>query len=145
MSDVNPYAAPKSEVGNVAVDSTAAYIERLPVSPAWKDRFVLIAKAGGPKLPKFKDLAFGERMKINFNVLAFLFGPVYYAVKGMWRKGLALFVACVVVFTALSFILEFAGLGRTVNALGYAAAAVFAVRANIDFYKKMVLKDNRWW
>ncbi|MFM9377275.1 DUF2628 domain-containing protein [Gordonia sp. VNK21] len=28
-------------------------------------------------------------MRITFNVLAFFFGPIYFAVKGMWRKALS--------------------------------------------------------
>ena len=37
------------------------------------------------------------------------------------------------------------GYEKLANALGYGVGAVFAVRANIDYYKKMVLGDNGWW
>lgn len=31
------------------------------------------------------------------------------------------------------------------DSLGYGAAAFFGTRANIDYHKKMVLRDKGWW
>ncbi|MYM93375.1 hypothetical protein [Duganella vulcania] len=31
------------------------------------------------------------------------------------------------------------------KAAGMATTALYALRANIDYYKKMVLHDNGWW
>jgi hypothetical protein len=145
MSEHNPYAAPKAEVSVIAGTAASSDIASLPVSSAWKAKFYLIERAGGVKLPKFKTLKFGERMKVNFNVLAFLFGPIYYAFKGMWKKALALFLAAAVVVVVLAVLLELAGAGALANALSYGVSAFFAVRANIDYYKKMVLNENGWW
>ncbi|MBC8055351.1 MAG: DUF2628 domain-containing protein [Rhizobiales bacterium] len=145
MNTPNNYAPPKSEVGDVEIEKAPVDIEGLQVSASWKAKFRVISKAGGTKLPRFKELAFGERMKIGFNVLAFLFGPLYYLAKRMWRKAVVLFALCVAVIAVLQIALEFFGLGRFANALSYASGAVFAVRANIDYYKKMVLNDNGWW
>jgi hypothetical protein len=144
MTEPNPYAAPTAEVRDMHT-VVHADIDTLPVSDNWKARFRLFDKAGGPKLPNFKQLPFGERMKISFNILGFLFGPIYYAVKGMWKKGLAMFGALIVGIVVLSFVLELVGMGQLNRALGYAAAALFAVRANVDYYKKMVLGDDGWW
>lgn len=141
----NPFAPPRAEVQDVAAPGASFDIASLPVSESWKTKFRLIEKAGGVKQPNFKALAFGERMKIAFNILGFLFGPIYYIVKGMWKKGLALFAACFVAVFVVALVLELMGLGRLANAVGYAAAAIFAVRANIDYYKKMVLGENGWW
>lgn len=145
MSEANRYAAPRAQVADVAAVGAPAAIASLPVSDKWKARFFAIDRAGGVKLPRFKELSVSQRMSVNFNFLAFLFGPVYYATKGMWRKGLALFGVLVVAVVARAFGLEAAGLGRLANALGYGAAAVYSVRANIDYYKKMVLGRNGWW
>ena len=144
---MNPtrYAPPRADVQDVHGNQFTARISDLPVSNNWKSKFHLLEKAGGPKMPELKALAFGERMKITLNFLAFLFGPIYYIVKGMWRKGLALFAACVLAIVGVAFLLELVGLGRFINALGYGAAASCAVRANIDYYKKMVLGQNGWW
>jgi hypothetical protein len=70
-----------------ASTNTATDISGLSVSDAWKQLFALIQRAGGPPLKNFQSLSFGERMRVGMNFLAFLFGPFYYAAKGMWRKG----------------------------------------------------------
>ena len=144
MNQPNPYSPPGAALEDVPVRPSVA-IDGLPVSESWKAKFHLIEKAGGVKMTAFKALSFGERMKCSFNVLAFLFGPIYYAVKGMWKKGLAMFGAGVVAIVVLSVVMELLGMGRMANALGYGVSAVFGMRANIDYYKKMVLGDNGWW
>ncbi|CAN7264277.1 DUF2628 domain-containing protein [Polaromonas sp. LjRoot131] len=141
----NPFAPPQAPVSDVPAPQATASIAELPVSDAWKTKFQLIEKAGGVKLPQFKALGVGERMKIGFSILAFLFGPFYYLAKGMWKKAISLFVVCVAVVLLLQFVLEMAGLGRFSNSLGYGVAAIFAARSNIDYYKKMVLRQNGWW
>ena len=50
--------------------------------------FILIDKAGGPKLPDIKDLTFAERLKVIFNIWAFLFGVLYYLYKKMWKRAI---------------------------------------------------------
>jgi hypothetical protein len=144
-SDMNRYAPPKAELADTDPPRAGADIDGLDVSASWKQKFHLIEKAGGPKQPKLKALSSGERFKIGFNILAFLFGPFYYLAKGMWKRAFSLFGLCAVVVIVLAVILELLGLGRITRALGYGAAAVFAVRANIDYYKKCVLGDNGWW
>jgi hypothetical protein len=143
--DSNRYAPPKAVVEDVAAQHSSADILNLPVSDNWKAKFFLLDKAGGVKMASIKALSVAERMKVTFNLLAFLFGPIYYAFKGMWKKGLAIFGASLVLVLLIGFVLELAGLGRFANALGYGAAAFYAIRANIDYYKKMVLKQNGWW
>jgi hypothetical protein len=141
----NRYAPPTAVVEDIAAQHTSADISNLPVSDNWKAKFFLLEKAGGVKMAGIKALSTSERMKITFNLVAFLFGPIYYVVKGMWKKGLAIFGASLVAVMLISFFMELAGLGRFANALGYGAAAFYAIRANIDYYKKMVLKENGWW
>ena len=46
---------------------------------------------------------------------------------------------------ALELLLVMIGFGQFGKALGYGVSAVFAIRANIDYYKKMVLGENGWW
>jgi hypothetical protein len=145
MAQENRFAPPRAELSDIGEEPAHGDIESLPVSDKWKEKFRLLEKAGGPRQPRMKDLSSGERFKIGFNILAFLFGPFYYTAKGMWRKGLSLFGACFAALLAIGLVLDLVGLGKFGNALGYGAAAVFAVRANIDYYKKMVLGDNGWW
>lgn len=141
----NPFAPPQAPVSDVPAPQATEAIAGLPVSDAWKTKFQLIEKAGGVKLPQFKALGVGERMKIGFSVLAFLFGPFYYLTKGMWKKAISLFVVCVAVVLLLQLVLGMMGLGRFSSSLGYGVAAIFAARSNIDYYKKMVLRQNGWW
>jgi uncharacterized protein YebE (UPF0316 family) len=97
-------------------------------------------------MPHIKSLSKADRRHVvGFNILAFLFGPFYYAAKGMWRKAISLFALMAAIVIALGLVLDAFGLERVANALGYGVGAVFAVRANIDYYKKMVLGDNGWW
>jgi len=145
VSQANPFTPPRSHVADLT-DSFEADIDSLPVSDKWKKRFNWIRKAGGPSMPNLKTMPRAERKGFNqFNVLAFLFGPFYYLAKGMWRKGISLFVVCVAVVIALEFVLVMIGFEQFGRALGYGVAAVFAMRANIDYYKKMVLGENGWW
>lgn len=141
----NPFAPPQAPVSDVVEPLATANIADLPVSDTWKTKFMLMEKAGGVKMPQHKALSGGERMKISFNVLAFLFGPFYYMAKGMWKKAITLFVVSLAIVVLLEILLEMAGLGRFGKALTYGVAAVYAVRANIDYYKKMVLRQNGWW
>lgn len=145
MTHAGAFAHPKAELSDRSRRPAAVGIGSLPVSESWRLKLRLLRKAGGPGLHNFKALTSAERRKVGFNVPAFLFGPLYYLAKGMWRKALFLSGACIVGIVVLGLALELAGLGRFANALGYGAAAIFAVRANIDYYKKMVLGDNGWW
>ena len=63
----------------------------------------------------------------------------------MWRKALALTAACLLVVVPSMFFLDAFGLERLSDSLRYGVAAIFAIRANIDYYKAMVLNDNGWW
>jgi hypothetical protein len=143
MSALNPYAPPKAivDAGHGVAD-----IDSLSVSDSWKRRFKAMHKAGGPSLPNYKNLTSEERKHLSpFNVLAFLFGPFYYLVKGMWRKGLTLTVLCLIGVLALDAVMVLVGLGNFTRATGFAAGAVYAALANRDYYAKMVLGRNGWW
>lgn len=143
MSAANPYAPPKA---SVEASDSVADIDSLPVSDSWKRRFKAMHKAGGWNLPHLKNLSAQERKDIPaFNLLAFLFGPLYYFAKGMWKKGLTLFVLCLIGIVILDLVLELVGLSRFARATGFVSAAVFAALASRDYYSKMVLGQNGWW
>ena len=115
-------------------------IARLDVSDAWKRKFRLIEKAGGPDLPHFRDLPFGERFSLNFNILAFLFGPIYYLIKGLWRQA----VLYLVIAIALGLVLDAMGFGKFLRGVGYGFSALYAFRANVSYYRKVVLGETPW-
>jgi len=128
-----------------ASTNTATDISGLSVSDAWKQLFALIQRAGGPPLKNFQSLSFGERMRVGMNFLAFLFGPFYYAAKGMWRKGLVLFVAGNAIIIGIAFVCALLEIDVSAQALGAGLGAVFGSQANMDFYKKEVLGKSGWW
>lgn len=129
MDDTNPFAPPKSDLFDTSGARHASKIAALDVSSGWKHRFFKIEKAGG------------RGMAGGFNILGLLLGPFYYLAKGMWRKALSLTLACAL---ALALI-ELAGFVRVSEVLSYVAGVVFAIRANGDYYRKMVLGENGWW
>ncbi len=122
--------------------STAPSNELESISESWKRTFELIEKAGGVKLPNFKTLSFGERIKF-INIWAFLFGPFYYFAKGMWKKAISLWAVSVLIIVISQAI--FQALGFSDPATYIVVAAIFGSRANIDYYKKIKLGDNNWW
>jgi hypothetical protein len=105
----------------------------------------LIQKAGGPPLKNFKALTFGERMRVGMNFLAFIFGPFYYAAKGMWRKGLVLFVGGNAIIFVVALACAVLEIDVSPQAFGAGLGAVFGSQANMDFYKKEVLGKSGWW
>ncbi|MGY4535283.1 hypothetical protein ACVW0Y_004436 [Pseudomonas sp. TE3786] len=145
MESPNPYAPPASSA-SVALPLSEERINALDVSPEWKERFIAISRAGGSKLPLFKQLAKPERRKaMSMNFLAFFFGPIYYIIKGMWKRGLIYFVLGAVVIVILGMMLEHLGFRTIARSLHFGLAAIYGMRANIDFYKKNVEGDNGWW
>jgi len=115
-------------------------ISRLAVSESWKRKFRLIEKAGGPSLPHLRSLTLWERIVAQVNFLAVLFGPVYYLIKGMWRMAVLYLVVALVAVV----LLELAGLGKLVRAVGTGISVAFAMRANIAYYKEVVLGKAVW-
>lgn len=114
------------------------------LSDSWKNKFASIEKAGGPKLPLYRDLTSNERSVI-FNGWGFFFGPFYYLVKGMWKKAIVLFLLSLIVGILIEMILGAMGINIPEVMQFLPSAVIFACRANIDFYKKMILGDNGWW
>lgn len=97
-------------------------------------------------MPNLKTLSKSDRRNaFGFNILAFFFGPLYYIAKGMWKRGIALFVLMATIVLILGFVLDSFGFEKVSNALTYGVGAAFAIRADIDYYKKMVIGDNGWW
>lgn len=115
-------------------------IAQLDVSESWKNTFRLIEKAGGPELPRFKELKAGERFSVNFKLLAFFFGPFYYLAKGLWKQAVLYLLLAI----AVILLLDAFGLEKISKAVGYGFAAIYSVRANVSYYKKVVLGVTPW-
>lgn len=137
---------PVSRVFFVGAQAPNNSSELASISESWKKKFALIEKAGGPKLPKVRDLSFAERNSIIFNWLGALFNGFYYLAKGMWKKAITLTALSVVITLVSDIVFSAAGFPKVATAFSIALpVAIFGARANIDFYKKVVLGDNGWW
>ncbi|OBB81805.1 DUF2628 domain-containing protein [Mycolicibacterium peregrinum] len=123
--------------------------EQTPVdnlSDSWRWKFDFFHTYGLPSSSPeakaaFRNLSFMARMRLNSNILAFLFGPIYFFVKGMWRKGLTLLgitVAAAVIFTAV-------GVNDNVaRAIGIGIAALAMSTANYAYYLHVTRGSQSW-
>lgn len=114
------------------------------ISKRWLAKFSLIDQAGGPTRKQIRQLPKRAQRKLSFNILAFIFGPFYYLVKGMWRKAITLSAVSIVATLALNYIFTSVGLDFQIPE-GLLAMGLAASRANFDYYKKVVLADKQWW
>lgn len=122
----------------------AAYAD---LGPKWVHNFALMEQAGGVRLPRLGTLPLGDRVRVLFNIWALIFWPIYYLVKGMWRKGLALLLVILVVLLLVELACGILGISdkKIYFISNIVVPLIFSMRANIDYYKKIVLSDNGWW
>lgn len=116
------------------------------LAPVWQRRFAFFDRYGLPNgsregLMAARELSFVERMQLNSNILAFLFGPFYFMVKGMWRKGLTLLLAelaGVVVVVLAGWPLRYLQFGLVAVSLAAMMTANYA-------YYLQVRRGSTWW
>jgi hypothetical protein len=117
----------------------------------WKFRFSFFEKYGTPELwsrgtpelrAAFKQLPFGDRMKVIMNWYAFFFGFIYYAFfLKLWRQVLIL-IGIALAYTIIAAVL---GLPHSVNKGASAGFTIFcALRANTLYYFKRTRGDIGW-
>ncbi|WP_421567120.1 DUF2628 domain-containing protein [Stenotrophomonas sp. PD6] len=119
----------------------------------WRDRFQFFDAHGAPGSlsykAAFKALPFLRRIRIQSSILAFLFGPIYFFILGLWRKalvGLALSLGTIIVAVLLYAIFgansAFADIVSRV--LGLAMTLIYATTANYAYYLKEVKGADSW-
>jgi len=145
-----PLAVPRGTFEPVSTSAAVAPADDLAgLSEKWQRRFAAIEKAGGERTrwwrwPEAKQLTSKERRLITSNLWAFVFGPFYYLYLGMWRKAITLTLVALVI----DLILGMAGDALNVpvdNFLWIVSAVMFKQCANVDYYRKIVLKRREWW
>ncbi|WP_443081521.1 DUF2628 domain-containing protein [Tsukamurella sp. USMM236] len=119
------------------------------VPERWRSRFDFFARYGQPAsspeaTAAFKQLSFGQRFRLGFNGPAFFFGPIYYAIKGPWRKGLSLFgiaVGIVVLIGLVETALDF-----TFPAVSYGIATglLYQSVANWAYFLHVTRGSTSW-
>jgi len=131
---------------NCGADVAATAIALPGLPSGWKTIFAALHKGGGVELPQSIELTLAERAMVLFNPWAFLFGPFYYVAKGMGRRALPLCLLAVLLVCAARLLFSALGLQSLISSalVCFIPSALFATRANIDYFKKMVLDDEGW-
>ncbi|MBH3284025.1 DUF2628 domain-containing protein [Serratia marcescens] len=117
----------------------------------WQTRFDFFGLYGAPNTPGFrhalKKLPFKQKVKVNFNFIAFFFGPVYLFVLGLWKRNITLILIMVVVYTTLSVVFSKMGIAypRYLDVgLGYGFNALYGISANYGYYLKEKKGEHGW-
>lgn len=123
--------------------------EQTPVenlSDSWRWKFDFFNTYGLPSSSPeakaaYRNLSFMTKLRLTSNILAFLFGPIYFFVKGMWRKGLTLLGLNIAV-TAVLVVLDVGdSISRGIN-IGVFALAMST--ANYAYYLHVVHGSQSW-
>jgi hypothetical protein len=112
---------------------------------AWQPRFAFFHANGPTSTPEgreaYRALPFGAKMRIGTNFLAFLFGPIYFFVKGMWQKGLTL-LGVGLVLGALAYGVELPELVD--RAITFVVPAIAMSTANYAYYLHVMRNSLSW-
>jgi Protein of unknown function (DUF2628) len=107
----------------------------------WTDRFNFYQQNGEPNSKTFriafKSLPMMKRMRMNINFYAFLFGIIYFLIKGMWKGAITLLAISTVVIIISLFLPD-----SVSRYIGFPIAYLGAFTANYTFYRKEVLGEN---
>lgn len=125
--------------------STRQYSEK------WKERFAFFDAHGAPNAPGYKEalkhLPFGQKVKINANVIAFFFGPIYLFVLGLWKKNLTIIAIMIVTYTAFEILFALIGMDYPKQldyGLGFAFNLMYALTTNYAYYLKERKGEQGW-
>jgi len=114
-----------------------------PLSPKWQFRFNFFDTYGAPNTPAFKaaykELPFGQKLKVNFNFFALFFGCIYLFILGMWRKALTIIGITVVLMIVLMFLPDAIGRG-----VGIAWQLLIALTTNYNYCREKRQGDTSW-
>ncbi|MEG2804100.1 DUF2628 domain-containing protein [Stenotrophomonas sp.] len=112
-----------------------------PLSPKWQFRFNFFNTYGAPNTPEFKaaykELPFGQKLKINFNFFALFFSWIYFFILGMWRKALVVLAISIALGIVIQFLPNAVGRG-----LWAAWQVLLAITANYSYYREKTQGDT---
>ncbi len=107
----------------------------------WSDRFTFFQENGEPSSKTFKEafksLPSIKKLRININFYAFLFGFIYFLIKGMWKGAITLILIAAVLITISVFTPDFVG-----SIISFFIAYLGAFTANYTYYRKEVLNED---
>ncbi|MDW5612581.1 DUF2628 domain-containing protein [Mycolicibacterium sp. D5.8-2] len=116
------------------------------LSESWRIRFAYFETYGPvpwtlEARQGYRALSFWDRIRLSSNVSAFLFGPMYFFAKGMWRKGLTL-LGVVGAVVAAVLLADVGGVIERMAAL--TVPVVAATTANYAYYLHVVEGSRSW-
>jgi hypothetical protein len=121
------------------------------LKPKWRERFDFYDAYGAPSSPQFrtayKALTGRQRRLINFNFFGFFFGPLYFIVLGMWKRGLTLLGIALAVSLLEGVFVIATGIDipRPVDfGIDMGFAALSALTVNYSYYLNRVKGNNGW-
>jgi len=117
------------------------------LSAFWKEKFKTLDKIPNQRMrftPDLEGLTFKERLKVAFNIWAFIFGPIYYFLKKLWVKGLLLFSFQLFYILFLDLFTMISGQSLSIHIYWAPPAAMYAIMANVDYYKYKTLNETLW-
>lgn len=114
-----------------------------PLSPKWQFRFNFFEQHGAPNTPTFKaaykELPFGQKLKVNFNFFALFFSWIYLLILGMWRKALTILGMTIVLMVLASFMPAVVARGVWIG-----WSLLIAMTANYSYYQEKVKGNVSW-
>lgn len=118
-------------------------LDRSTLSPKWQFAFHFFDKHGGPRSPTFKPafmaLSFSDRLRVHSNLLACIFGGIYFLSRGMWRKAIVLLGLQLIVLEVVLRLPDPYGLGLWIGTtLGIASTT------NYGYYLHRVHGSRSW-
>lgn len=136
-----------SLLGAAATAPTAAQTPRqpAPLSAKWKKRFDFFATYGSPwsaeARTQLREMRFFDRMLIEVNLFALVFGIFYFLFLGLWRRATTLFA----IITGTIIVLDGLGYsGQYERYLTLFIAGVCLSTANYAYYRKKTTGQDSW-
>ena len=147
------FAAQKARVLGSATTPAAAMFTRTsetsavaPPEPSkvWQRRFAFFNEHGSPLsvtgYAALRKLPFWTAMSIRSNWWAFFFGPFYFLFLGVWKRGVSLAVASIL----LSLVVEKLLGDDFAKAFGFGFNIIYSITANYARYIKVTQGRDEW-
>lgn len=119
--------------------------------PKWQERFAFFDAHGAPNAPGYKpalkQLPYGKKVLVNFNIIAFFFGPIYLFVLGLWKKNLTVIGIIIAVSIVIDILFGLAGreVPRPVDVgLNVGFNVLYGLITNYAYYLKERKGEQGW-
>lgn len=119
--------------------------------PKWQERFAFFDAYGAPNAPGYKpalkQLPYGKKVLVNFNIIAFFIGPIYLFVLGLWKKNLTVLAIMVVSSILIDVLFALAGkVAPTAVDVGWGMAFhfLYGLITNYAYYLKERKGEQGW-